>query len=330
MSGTEDTDDNTSVSSEASDEKPKNKKNQKLKVKKGPGRPRNKPKKEPMPRNGISPTPSTENALVELVYDSPLLIKKLIAFFKLLATEHIQIIFRPTEIIIYAQEHNNKSKIYVKIDSKKLNHYYCKQIMDIGIASKDIESILNTVDKDYNSIIIVSNIASQNKNITIILENEMYTDETYIIDLIGQYDHLENEHKFIDEDYTIQFEWTGKYFRKKINDIKTFASQFCISQKNISSDIEIGYTSLNKKIQSRHLIKDSSKIKLKSKLKNDDSFRVDLKVDYIKPIASAHIADNILILADENKLFMTKSYIDNMTIEIKTLTEIIDLRKQIK
>jgi len=97
------------------------KKNKKYKtgVKKGPGRPRKIPKKEPIPRKGLS-NPTNDDSMMEFLYDLPLLIKKIIVFFKSLAAAQIQIIFRPSEIIFYAEDHYKKSKIRVKIDGSKL------------------------------------------------------------------------------------------------------------------------------------------------------------------------------------------------------------------
>jgi len=295
-------------------------------VKKGPGRPRKTPKKEPIPRNGIQDTPTDVDDVIEVVYAMPLLFKKIIAFFKSLAAAEVQIIFRPIEIIMYAQDHLKKSRIRVRIDATKLHHYYCRNVVDIGVNCKDMELILNKVDKDYTSIIVLSAEGSTQKSITMILENEMQIDEIHTVGLIGQYEHIEDEAEFMDENYTIQFKYPSKYFRKIIADIKTMSSRMCITQETSDDQLEIGYRSKNKKIRSKHTARDPSRISLTSKLRPGETFRVDVKVDYIKPISSAQIADEIWLLVDENKRIMTKALIDDETIEIKTLTEIIDGR----
>lgn len=291
---------------------------------KGPGRPRKLPKKDPIPRKGVSTKPMKADNVVEFLYDSPVFIKKVIGFFKSVAATHIQIIFRPTNIVFYARDHHKMSKIRVLVDANKLNHYYCKSQLDIGITTKELESVINKIDKDYESVIILSNTQNTQKYATFILENSMQIDEIHNIDLIGTYDRLDNEEEFNNENYMIQFEWPSKYFRKTINDIKTFGPQLSIIQNDKSSQLMFEYTSLNKKTYSKHAVKNPAKIKLKSKLVGDDSFRVDIKVDHIKPISSAHIADNVMILVDEQRQFMTKAYLDQGTIEIKTLTSIIN------
>jgi hypothetical protein len=296
--------------------------------KKGPGRPRNTPKKEPIPKKGITDNPEDDENVIEILYAMPLIFKKIIAFFKSLAAAEIQIIFRPTEIIFYAQDHLKKSRIRVRVDTAKLHHYYCRNIVNIGVNCKDLELVLNKVDKDYNSIIILSVEGSTQKSITLILENDMEIDEIHTIGLIGQYDQIVNEREFTDEDYTVRFKYPCKYFRKTIADIKTMSSRMFITQETCDDPLEIGYRSKNKKVRSKHTAKDPEKISLESRLRPGDSFRVDVKVAYIKPISSAQVSDEIWIYVDENKSFMTKALIDDGTIEIKTLTEIIDERPE--
>ena len=295
-------------------------------VKKGPGRPRKVPKKDPIERKGIMSTPTGEDSVVEFLYDSPMYLRKAILFFKSLAAANIQMLFLPDRLVMYAPDHYNKTLICVTFFTSKINKYYCKHPLNIGASTKDLEAITASIDKDYSSVILLLTDGSAQKNLTMILENDIHIDETHTIDLIAQYDQLTNEFEFLDENYTIQFEWPSKYFRKTIGDIKSISKTLSIVQVSESSPLEIQYISSNKKIHSTHIVRNPERIKLVSTLANDESFRVGVSIDYIKPISSAHIADEIVILVDEKKRLMTKAYIDDGTIEIKTLTEIIDDR----
>ena len=296
-------------------------------VKKGPGRPRKAPCREMIPRKGISVKPTNSESCIELLHDNPALFKKIITFFKTTATHNVQVIFRPKEIIIYAKDHYEKSRIRICIDATKINHYYCKGALDIGIALKDLEVLLNKVDRDYKAVILYSTTNNTQKNIILSFMNEMDIDEIHTIDLIGQYNHMDNEHEFLDESHMIRFEWPNKYFRKTINDIRTISSQLSITQDDKALPLTIEYVSENKKIHSKYNIKNPAKIKLQSKLQEGDTFRVEIKLDYIKSISTSHIADDIIIFLDEKKTFMTKAFIDkDNAIEIKTVTEIINIR----
>jgi len=298
------------------------------KRKKGPGRPRKNPPKKEIPRHGIAQEPNDIDDVVEFIYSIPIIMKKIIVFFKNLSAAQIQILFRKEDIIFYALDHHEESKIRVRIDGKKLNHYYCKKEVNIGVNCKELELILNKVDKEYNSIFMMLTKGKTQEHITLFMENEIEIEETHIIDLIGQYKQItaDEERDFCDEDYTVKFKMPGKYFRKLINDIKTISTELSFIQDDKREPLELSYISKNKKVRSKHIIKNSKHIKLYSKLSSNDTFRVTVKLDSIKPISSAHIADELVLLVDENRKFMTKALLDNGAIEIKTLTNIIDQR----
>jgi hypothetical protein len=300
----------------------------KTKSKKRPGRPRKKPLKEEEPRRGISHEPADLDNVLEIVYCMPLILKKVVSFFKSLASNEIQIIFRPTHIIFYSRDHHEKSRIRIKIDGHKLNHYYCVKEFSIGVKCGELELILNKVDKDYIRIILMATKNQCQKYLTILMENDMQIEERHHMDLIGQYPTMTNEQHFIDEKYTIHFTFPGKYFKKTINEIKTMSSQLSFIQEDNESPLELGYNSANKKIRSVHTFRNANKVKFYSSLDEHSSFRVTVELSHIKPISSAHIADEITIYLDENKKFMTKALIDNGTIEIKTLTDIVDERPE--
>ena len=295
-------------------------------IKRGPGRPPKTQKKDPIPRKGIARGPHNPDSFIEVLYDQPIIMKKIFSFFKYVAASEIQILFRPRDIIFYAIDHNGKTKIRVRVDTEKLNHYYCRDVLDVGISQKEMEMVLNKVDKDYSSIVILSDVGTTRRNLTLVFENDIQIDELHRIDLIASYNKMENENAFIDEDYMIKFNFPGRYFKKTVGDIKSMSPQLSITQEDNESPLIFEYLTVNKRIQSKHTVKDSHKIKLESNLEDGESFRVDVCIDYLKPISASQISDDITILVDENKCLMTKSYIDGGTIEIKTLTEIIDER----
>jgi hypothetical protein len=312
---------------EKSDEKNEEKKN--IIKKKRPGRPRKTPLREPRPRNGIVTTPKDETNFIEFLYDKPLIFKKLWQYFKLMAVDKIQIIFRKSEIILWGEDHHKKSKMRIKIDNNKVNHYYCSEELDIGMSCKNPELIMNTIDKSYTSILFLSKLNYMQKDIRIILNNEIEIDESHRIELIGEYDKISNETQFLDEDYTIKFELPGRYFKKMISDIRAFSDQITIRQDSPEEPLIFEYMKNDKKIKSYHIVRNNKAINFTSKLKADDTFRVSFKIDYVKPISSALLSENITIYAHENKPLMFSILMDKNTVELKILTEIIDDRGKI-
>lgn len=301
------------------------KEEQKVSIKRGPGRPRRTPVRQPKPKNGIVTTPTDARHYIEFLFDKPLIFKKLWQFFKLMAVDRLHLSFDKENITIYCSDHHKKSNIRVKINCNEVNHYFCENELDIGLSCKNPELIMSTIDKTYNSILFLSSKDNIQKNIQVVLKNDIDIEEAHKIELIGEYDRIENQERFSDENYVVKFNLPGKYFKKMISDIKTFSDQLTIRQDSHDDNLMFEYIKNDKKIKSLYTIKNNNSINLKSNLVEDDTFRTSIKIDYIRPISSALLSENITIYADENKPMM---FIINMdpAVEMRILTQIVDNR----
>jgi hypothetical protein len=294
--------------------------------KKKPGRPRKTPLREPRPRNGIVESPKDDSNFIEFLYDKPAIFKKIWQYYKLMAVDNIQIIFRKTEVIFWSEDHHKKSKMRIRIDVDKINHYYCADDLDIGMSCKNPELIMNTIDRTYTSILFLSKMNYIQKDLRVILNNEIEIDESHRIELIGEYNKISNEDQFNDTEYTIKFELPGRYFKKMISDIRGFTDQVTIRQDGPDEPLIFEYMKNDKKIQSYNIVRNNKTIKFQSKLTGDDTFRVSFKIDYVKPISSALLSENIIIYAHENKPLMFVIAMDKDVVDLCILTEIIDGR----
>ena len=140
---------------------------------------------------------------------------------------------------------------------------------------------------------------------------------------------MSNENMFLDKDYTIKFELPGRYFKKMISDIRTFSDQITIRQDGPNEPLIFEYTKHDKKVKSYNIVRNNKNINFISNLKDDETFRVSFNIDYVKPISSALLSENITIYAHENKPLMFSIYMDKSAVELKILTEIIDDRNNI-
>lgn len=296
----------------------------------GPGRPPKKDPNPPLKRSGIRQAPTTQENVIEFMYGFPIWLKRVMAFFKSLATINIQIIFRPTEVILYGRDHNKHSHVRVRLDGSKLHCYHCQGTYKMTFVRRELELILNKVDKDYRNIIIIAAQSHVKKYVTMTFDNGMDIDEEHRIDIRegSQDDNMQNEQAFLDEDaYTLSFRFPCKYFKKTIGDIRPMSQSLAFVQDAVGEPLGITYRTVNKKVRSRHTCRDpKNTINFCSKLSGDDSFRVDVNINHIKPISQAQFADHVYIYVDENKPLMTRTVIDDGAIEIKTLTDIIDKR----
>ena len=294
--------------------------------KKKPGRPRKTPIREPRVRIGIVQQPKDCSNYMEFLYDKPLLFRKIWQYFKLMSVDKLQIIFRRNDVIMWCTDHHKKSRMLIKINPNNLNHYYCPEDLDIGLSCKNPEIIMSKIDKTYTNILFLSKIGNNQRDIRIILNNEIEIDESHKIELIGEYDKLEDENLYTNTEYMIKFELPCRYFKKMISDIKSFSDQMTIRQDGISEPLVFEYTTSDKKIKSYHVVRNNKNIKFVSHLTGNDTFRVSFKLDYIKPLSSSVLSENITIYAHENKPLLFKVTMDKGTLELNVLTDIIDER----
>ena len=128
-------------------------------VKRSVGRPRLIQRIDPLPKLGILNSPSNEDNLVELSYDNVSIFKKIFNLLKTMNVKEINIQFNNNYTKIFGIDHLEKNLINIKIDSNKLNHYYCEHPINITLDPKNLDKITQKIDKHYSlfSIILKKN-----------------------------------------------------------------------------------------------------------------------------------------------------------------------------
>ncbi len=293
-------------------------------VKRSVGRPRLLQKVDPLPKLGIVNNPQSNDNLIELSYDNVGIFKKIFSLLKLMNVKEINIQFHTNYAKIYGIDHLEKNLINIKIDSAKLNHYYCEQPINITLEPKNLDKITQKIDKNYNLFSIILKKNSYRNHLIIILNNKTLSiDESHIINLIesdGDLNQLYN--KNVDYNlYPLKFELPGKYFKKLINDISVFSELFTIEKVN-DSPLRFIYKNINNTIKGYNICKDHDKLKLESTLQPDDIFSVSIRIDYIKALSNSLLSDSIKIYADKENDIIFNLLIDNGVFEILIYTAI--------
>ena len=294
----------------------------------GPGRPRKTPIRKPKPRCGIVLQPTNESNFLEFIYDKPAIFKKLWGYYKAMAIETLQFIYNADELYIWGEDHHKKSQMLTKINTKNVNHYYCGGNFEIGVTCAYLEKIMMTIDKTHSSASFVIKKGYDQKLMRISFSTDIEIDKTHTVELAGEYSKLADKQIFFDDDYTIKFELPGKYFKKMISDMKGFSEQITLMQNGKDQPLIFEYITKDKKIKSEDIVRNNKLVKFASKLSGDETFRTSFKIDYVKPISSALLGDNITIYVHEFKPLMFSVDIDNGTIEIRILSQIIDERNK--
>lgn len=292
--------------------------------KKKPGRPRKKPLKKPLKRNGISGSPLNIENCVEMIYDMPSVFKRIFTLFKSMAVKEICMEFKEHTIDILTTDHLKKSHIKVVIKCDKINHYYCKEPIKSYLNPKNMEKIIQVLDKNYMSIAFVLKSITNRSVLNIIFKNDIKIDEFREIDLI-QASNTIFDISFDSINYPIKFVLPSKYFKKFINDIGSFSDTLTIDKIGCSS-LTFSYTSKDKTVKSKHIVQSPESIELVSLVSDDDIFSSSIQIDYIKPLSSSLLSDYVSIAADTHKNMIFKVDVDNKTIEILVNTNTIKLK----
>jgi len=292
--------------------------------KKKPGRPRKKPLKIPLKRNGISENPLNKENCVEMIYDMPSVFKRIFTLFKSMAVKEICMEFKEKTIDILTTDHLKKSHIKVVIKCDMINHYYCKEPIKSYLNPKNMEKIIQVLDKNYMSIAFVLKTITNRSILNIIFKNDIKIDEYREIDLIQASNTAYNV-SFDSANYPIKFVLPGKYFKKFINDISSFSDTLTINKIG-SSSLTFSYTSKDKTVKSKHIVQSPESIKLVSLVSDDDIFSSSVQIDYIKPLSSSLLSDFVSISADTHKNMIFQVDVDNKTIEILVNTNTIKLK----
>lgn len=306
--------------------------NDELKInneKKKPGRPRKNPIRQPQKKKGVVENPENERNHIEFLYDNPEIFKKILSYFKSHAVSNIFITFKEKYILFWCEDNLKKNQIRVKIDCNLINRYYCLETLNIGISCDHLEKIMTTIDKTYNSILIQSQKDNIQNYLEIILEDD-FMDRSFKVELIGDYNTFHNMDHLFDEDekYMLNIKFPSKKFKSLVNDMMSFSDEVSIELQSSIDPLIFQYRSRDNKIKNTSTCHKNMYV-LNKNIEDGDTFHVSFKLEYVRSISSSLISEYIKIYADEDKRLLFINEMDNGCISVRTLTEIIDKRREI-
>ncbi len=306
------------------------KKDKKDNKKRPVGRPpkMNKNEKKATARKGIVPDPISSDHIIELEYDIPMNFKRIFTLFKLMDTRDIKIEFKLSSIHISGVGHLQQNFINLIIDASKLTHYYCKHNIIINLDQKNIEKIIQKIDKSYNSINIISKEDSYKKNININLNDEAQgIREFHVVSLIEDMNNHDDDivGKLNYKQYPLSFTLPSKYFKKVINDISKFGKDFTIERRK-GVLLSFPYDSNAKTIDVEHIFTNDQLFKINCNLPENDFISTTVHIEYIQSIASCLLSDEVNIYVDKEQMMVFNSTIDNDTFELVLAVKIVSYR----
>jgi hypothetical protein len=303
-----------------------------VEVKKKPGRPKKKVSTVPMSVQGVVETPSNDEDVVELVYDNPMLFKKLVALYKSFEVSQIELNFDPVGVKIVTKDHLNKSTIYTSLSGACMNLYYCKEHIKICVKLDNLERVLNSLDKNHYKISIVLKRETYRSKMLLTIKNMEYDcDALYEIDVVFK-PETNGRNEIVDDDtnYPLKFKFTAKHFKSMINSTRKLSKTFTI-QKCGNGPVQFTFDKATEtKVNWTGIYGNSNKLELKSNLHEDESFNASIFIDHIKPFSNASIGDDVYISVDKREKMSFMTTLDKkdhgFTAVVKVFTELKDYR----
>lgn len=334
--------------SESDDDQTDTSPNNKPKEKKRPGRPKKRPAKVIIARLGIVQEPSNLTVsnpgmlnIFEIVYDNPLMFKKIFALFKAMSVEIIRMKLEPEYVKLYAVDHIGANEIYIRVNGKKMNRYYASKPLEFGLNPNNVQKILQTLNKDNSKIYLYTQAQHERTKIKIGLSNDEIEEESiYTVDQepLEFYAWAVESALELEPQYSLKFDLPFRYFKKKVTDFKLLGDVMKI-EKCGTGNLRLSYNFTNKKGDQNTFYKNATKINLKSDVADDEIFSTSVYLDDVKPLAGSLISDSIRIAACIDKKIIFTMYLDQdekpskekisgtERCEIKVLTRIVETRK---
>jgi hypothetical protein len=294
---------------------------------KKPGRPPKIIVKKIIPKEGIVLRPTNKYYeasapllvnVLELVYDNPIMFKKIFHLFKVMRVSSVRMRFDANEIKMLAVDHCEKSNILVRISGAAMNRYYCEEAIEIGCKPTQINKKFATLSREHGRIVISTNRRHKRSRITMVFSHDVMQEDS--VDNIEVYEVEECDWKIEsalkkENSYPIHFDLPSKYFKKKVSDFETQCEILRI-EKIGSENLRFCYTYDDKKGRHDSYYKNPGLINLVSSLEEDEVFSTSVYLGHIKNISSALVTENIHIAADTTNDLIFTMYLDQEEREI--------------
>ena len=290
------------------------------------GRPRlPKPTQQSATRRGIVAEPIIRDHALEMVYDEPINLKKIFTLFKLMDTRDVKIEFRLSGVRISGSGHLKHNFIDLNIDSSKLTQYYCKHNIIMIIDQKNLEKVIQKIDKSYDSVHFIAKQDSYMKELYIVLNDESQgIKEFHTISLLESSnaadDNIINSLPY--QNYPLSFILPSKYFKKVIGDIAKFSKDFTV-ERRAGVPLSFPYDSNSKTIDVNHVFTRAELFKINSTLPDHEFLSTSVRIEYIQSLATALLSDKINVYVDRENMMVFKTTVDEETFTLLLAVRII-------
>ncbi len=298
-------------------------------VKRRVGRPKLiKPAPQASMRKGIVAEPTISDHALELIYDTPINLKKIFTLFKLMDTRDVKMEFRLSGVRISGAGHLKHNFIDLSIESSKLTQYFCKHNIMMVVDQKNLEKVIQKIDKSYDSIHFIAKQDSYMKELYIVLNDELQGIKEYHTISLLESSNSGDDNVVSSLPYTtypLSFTLPSKYFKKVIGDISKFSNDFTVERRP-GVPLSFPYDSNSKTIDVNHVFTNPDLFKINSSLTDVEFISTTVRIAYIQSLATALLSDSINVFVDHDNMMVFKTTIDNDTFTLLLAVKIVSYK----
>jgi hypothetical protein len=279
-------------------------------------------------RKGIVAEPIVPDHALEMVYDTPINLKKIFTLFKLMDTRDVKMEFRLSGVRISGAGHLKHNFIDLNIDSAKLSQYYCKHNIIMVLDQKNLEKVIQKIDKSYNSIHFIAKQDSYMKELYVVLNDEAQgVKEYHTISLLESSNSVDDNavNSLPYQSYPLSFVLPSKYFKKVIGDISKFSKDFTV-ERRAGAPLSFPYDSNSKTIDVNHVFTRAELFKIKSTLAPNELISTTVRIEYIQSLATALLSDAIDVYVDHENMMVFKTTIDEEAFTLLLAVKIVSYK----
>lgn len=279
-------------------------------------------------RKGIVAEPDIPAHVLEMVHDAPINLKKIFTLFKLMDTRDVKMEFRLSGVRISGAGHLKHNFIDLNIDSSKLTQYFCKHNIIMIIDQKNLEKVIQKIDKSYNSIHFIANQDSYMKELYIVLNDESQgIKEYHTISLLEGSAAIDDNiiGTIPYHTYPLSFVLPSKYFKKVIGDISKFSKDFTV-ERRAGLPLSFPYDSNSKTIDVNHVFTNPELFKITSTLQDNEMLSTSVRIEYIQSLATALLSNTINVYVDHENMMIFKTTVDDDTFTLTLAVKIVSYK----
>lgn len=280
----------------------------------------------PIEVRGIIAAPVNPGDIVEMIYSSPELFKKLFALLKGYVVSEVELNFDQNGLRIETMDRIRKTRIIENVAGNCMNMYYCREPVRVWVKRTDLDRVFGSLNKTEYKVTWMLN--EKNRHILyIVIKGSTYnSDQIFEVDIFEKATH-EAIARDDDTAYPVKFKIALQYLKKQITSVAKTAKVLTIQKTGTTPlQMTVGKTATSN-VCWTEVFDDGSAIELQSTIALADIFNVSVEVASILPFCKYAIGADAYIAADKTERISFQCFTDKKeagwAASVKIYSEII-------